>query len=197
MQEALRRFDQANAEDPRCEVFEGQEVARELLYAQRMSEMLHAYAPEASEALHLAVRAQHIRRWEIPRDSYPKDRVGYLRWRQALNLHHREITRAILQEVGYDAGLIEQVCRLLSKKELRSDEESQTLEDVICLVFLRHYLTEFGPQHPEAKVLSILQKTWLKMSERAQRYALSLELDESSKTWVDKALGDEDREPLA
>ena len=60
---AVALFDAANAEDPNRD--EGQ--PKELLYAMRMSEMIDRYAPEASEAARLAVRAQHIRRWTVPR----------------------------------------------------------------------------------------------------------------------------------
>ena len=81
---AIRRFDAANAEDPETEVVEGESYPRELLYAQRMSAWLERYAPDASEALRLAVRCQHIRRWVIPRRDYPMDRRGYLQWRTTL-----------------------------------------------------------------------------------------------------------------
>ena len=50
---AIARFDVANAEDPDGE---------ELLYAQRMSEWLGKFAPDASETVKLAARSQHIRR---------------------------------------------------------------------------------------------------------------------------------------
>ena len=67
---AIAAFDQANAEDPNQEVVDGKEYPKELLYARRMSEMQQRYAPDASEAVRLAVRAQHIQRWKIPRGNY-------------------------------------------------------------------------------------------------------------------------------
>lgn len=75
-QATIAAFDRANAEDPNKEIFEGNTHPKELLYAQRMSQMQERYAPEASEAVRLAVRAQHIQRWKIPRSDYPMDRRG-------------------------------------------------------------------------------------------------------------------------
>src|SRR5690606_37810895 len=107
-------------------------------------------------------------RWEIPRDSFPKDRVGYLQWRNKLKVHHADIAEKILGELGYDHETIERVKFLVQKKQLRHDEESQTLEDVVCLVFLSYYLDDFAGEHEEEKVVSILQKTWTKMSEKGK-----------------------------
>lgn len=50
---ALALFDAANAEDPNLD--EGQ--PKELLYGRRMSDMIGRFAPDASEAAQLAVRA--------------------------------------------------------------------------------------------------------------------------------------------
>ncbi|MDE2118681.1 MAG: DUF4202 domain-containing protein, partial [Betaproteobacteria bacterium] len=89
-QAAIAAFDQANAEDPNRELAAGREYPKELVYAQRMSEMQERYAPEASEAVKLAVRAQHIRRWKVPRSDFPMDRQGYLQWRTGLYQFHAE-----------------------------------------------------------------------------------------------------------
>ncbi len=59
-QQANAAFDALNAQDPSHEVFDGQARPKELLYAERMSAMLKRYAPDASEALQLAARCQHI-----------------------------------------------------------------------------------------------------------------------------------------
>ena len=100
-QAAMDRLDEANREDPRREVFRGKDYPKELLYALRMTEWLERLAPDASEALRLAVRGQHICRWTIPRESYPKDRKGYLQWRTALGRFHAEEAGGILREAGY------------------------------------------------------------------------------------------------
>jgi hypothetical protein len=70
---AIALFDAANAEDPN----QDQGQPKELLYARRMTGMIVRYAPDASEVAQLAVRAQHIRRWTVPRSSYPMTKEGY------------------------------------------------------------------------------------------------------------------------
>ena len=190
----LAAFDAANREDPHTDHDEeGNAVPKELLYALRMSAVLSEYAPEASEALQLAARCQHIRRWTVPRDSYPMDRKGYLQWRTGLKKFHGEQATEIMQAQGYDTGTIKQVVDLLNKKNLkrdptRRDPEMQTLEDVICLVFLRYYLSEFIPQHSEEKVISIIAKTWEKMSERGHEAALKVDFSPEEKQVIEQAL---------
>ncbi|HEV8290322.1 MAG TPA: DUF4202 domain-containing protein, partial [Tepidisphaeraceae bacterium] len=164
-QNAIERFDAANAKDPDGEA---------LVYAQRMSEWLEKLAPDASEALKLAARSQHIRRWEIPRNRYPMNRAGYHRWRNELAEFHAKVAGQILSEVGYDQATVGRVQSLLKKERLKEDPEAQLLEDVICLVFLQHYFEEFAKEHDEEKVIGILRKTWRKMSERGHEAALQL-----------------------
>lgn len=184
---AFQLFDQANSEDPNQEEYLGKTYPKELLYAMRMTEKLNNFDPHASEALQLTARCQHIRRWEIPRDSYPMDRVGYLKWRQELKKFHAQIASEILEEVGYETDIIDKVSFLLEKKQLKKNEETQTLEDVICLVFLEFYLEPFSKKHPEGKNIEILQKTWRKMSEKGREAALDLPLSKKTHALVAKA----------
>ncbi len=173
---AIALFDAANALDPRQDDENGQPVPRELLYARRMTEMLQRYAPDASEAVQLACRAQHIERWKVPRDSYPMDRNGYLQWRTGLYKYHAETAARLMQEVGYDHDMIERVRTIIGKKALKLNPETQLMEDVVDLVFIEHYMLEFAGQKPdysEEKWLDIIRKTWKKMSERAHQFALS------------------------
>lgn len=188
--EAFKLFDAANAEDPNKEVVEGKEYAKELLYAQRMTDILNQFEPNASEALQLTARCQHICRWEIPRDSYEMNRVGYLKWRQELKKFHAEKASAILKKVGYNEETIERVNFLLLKKQLKKDEETQTLEDVICLVFLKYYYEPFLIKHDDDKIISILQKTWKKMSPKGHDAALKLSFSKKGLALVSKALSD-------
>ncbi len=187
-EKAIEAFDQYNQKDPNTEKAGDKIFPKELLYAQRMSRKLVDFQPDATEALRLAIRCQHIGRWEIPRDSYPKDRVGYLKWRNKLKEHHAEIAEKTLSQIGYSKDVIERVKFLVQKKQLRKDEETQTLEDVVCLVFLENYFYDFAEEHDEEKVLSIVQKTWAKMSEKAKSEALKLKLDEKSTYLIRKAL---------
>ena len=185
---ALAQFDRANAEDPNLEAAGGRTYPKELLYAQRMTERLDAFAPDASEALRLAARCQHIRRWTIPRDAYPMDRIGYKRWRSALMQFHAETAGDILRDVGYDDAIIERVQTLLQKQRLKRDPEVQTLEDVICLVFLEHYFEAFAEQHDDEKLIGILRKTWHKMSEAGHEAARTLDLPPHLAALLQKAL---------
>ena len=185
---AIARFDAANAEDPTTEIFQGAIYPKQLLYAQRMTTWLDKLAPDASEVLCLAVRCQHIRRWTIPRHTYPMDRTGYLRWRTTLAKFHADTAAAILREVGYDDATIRRVQTLLRKESLKRDPEVQCLEDVICLVFLENYLAEFATQHDEAKIIDILQKTWKKMSARGHEVALTLSMSPEACRLVEQAL---------
>lgn len=173
-QNAMQRIDAANAKDPNAEMVADTVVAKELLYSNRMLARLIDFAPNASEELQIAAKAQHICRWEIARNSYPMDRVGYLKWREALKKYHASKTTSILKEVGYENAFIDRVCFLIEKKLLKKDAETQLLEDVICLVFLEYYLDPFVHKHDREKMKNIILKTWLKMSEKGQQEALKI-----------------------
>ena len=82
----------------------------------------------------------------------------------------------------------ERVRQLLRKKALKKDPETQTLEDVICLVFLEGYFTDFARKHDEGKLINIIQKTWAKMSARGQEVALQLDLSPDDRALIEKAL---------
>ena len=185
---AFRGFDEANAQDPHTETYQGKSYPKELLYAKRMTEKLDSFAPAASEALQLTARCQHICRWRIPRETYDMDRIGYLKWRQDLKKFHAEKASIILHEVGYDEETIDRVSFLLEKKKLKRDPETQILEDVICLVFLEHYLEPFMEKHAEDKLVDILAKTWKKMSEAGREAAMRLPLSARAKRLISKAL---------
>ena len=187
--DATLLIDTANSADRRIENADGDGVPRELLYSPRMTAGLDRLEPEAGEALKLAVRAQHLRRWEIRRDTYPMGRAGYHAWRRELAVYHAEKAGELLAEAGYDGPMIARVQSLIRKENLRSDPETQTLEDVACLVFLEHYFEHFLPQQDAAKVIEIVRKTWRKMSPRGQAAALELELAPEAQELVEKALG--------
>jgi hypothetical protein len=175
----IARIDAANAEDPH---------GKEILYSQRMTAWLGRIEPSAGEALRLAARAQHIRRWTIPRADYPMDRIGYLKWRTTLYKFHADEISRIMTDTGYDESTIARVASLVKKERIRTDAEAQTLEDVICLVFLENYFADFAAGHDEQKVIDILRKTWKKMSPRGQSEALKLPIPPDARRLVEKAL---------
>jgi len=174
-QSAIAAFDQANAEDPNKVTASGKEYPKELLYAQRMTEMQERFAPDASEAVKLACRAQHIQRWKSPRSDYPMDKKGYMLWRTNLYKFHAETAGALMKSVGYDDEMIACVKIIIGKKDLKTNSETQMMEDVVDLVFIEHYMLHFALQKPdydEAKWIMIIKKTWDKMSESAHDFAL-------------------------
>lgn len=185
---AIELFDAANRKDPNVEMDNGKPWPKELLYAQRMTECLDCLAPEACVAVRLAVRAQHISRWQIPRTTYPKNREGYRRWRTELGNFHAETAGKILEEVGYDDQTIQRVQALLRKERLKVDPECQLLEDVICIAFLKHYAVGFTQEHDEAKLINILRRTWHKMSPAGHQAALDLDLSSSLRALLTKAI---------
>ncbi|MBI1374132.1 MAG: DUF4202 family protein [Phycisphaera sp.] len=188
---AIERIDAANAEDPHAVVINGESRPACLVYGRRMSATLVCYAPNASEALRLAARAQHIRRWQIPRDTYPRDRKGYHLWRTELYAFHADQAEAILRDVGYDDDTIARVRDLLMKKRIKADADMQTLEDVICLVFLEHYFDDFAADHDDDKVVTILRRTWNKMSDTGHDAAMKLRLSERAIRLVQRALSEQ------
>lgn len=168
--QAIALFDAANAQDPNQE--EGQ--PKELLYARRMTEMIGRFAPDASEVAQLAVRAQHIQRWTVPRSNYPLGKPGYFAWRTGLYRFHAETAGALMLQAGYDEAMIEQVKVAVGKQGIKTNPDTQMLEDVTSLVFLEHYMLGFADQHAEYsedKWLDIIRKTWKKMSADAHAFA--------------------------
>jgi len=169
---AIALFDAANAEDPNRE--EGQ--PKELLYAQRMTEMLGRFAPQAGEVVQLAVRAQHIRRWTVPRSNYPLGKPGYFAWRTGLYRFHADTAGELMLQAGYDEVTIARVRAAVGKQDLKSNPDTQLLENVSCLVFIEHYMLGFAghqAEYTEEKWLGIIRKTWKKMSADAQAFAMS------------------------
>jgi hypothetical protein len=191
---AVALIDAANAEDPRMDTdASGQQIPRELLYGQRMAEMIQRYTPEADEVQRLAVRAQHIQRWKTPRDSYPMTRDGYMQWRTGLYKFHAETCGRLMQEAGYDEASIERAKQAVGKRGLKVNPDTQLLEDVADLVFIEYYMLGFAGQkadYSEEKWLDIIRKTWKKMSERAHAFALSgqLKLPEPLVPLITKAI---------
>jgi len=188
LEKTLTAFDAANLQDPNTEMVDGKTVAKEWIYAQRMSAHLHKFCDSPSEALQLAARSQHICRWKSPRSDYPMDRSGYKKWRLDLGQLHGEIAGEIMAAQGYDDSMITRVKDLLLKRSLKRDDEVQALEDVICLVFIEFYLKDFAQKHDEEKLIDIIRKTWNKMSPKGHEAALKLPLSDAMLGLVGKAL---------
>jgi hypothetical protein len=189
--QAIALFDAANAQDPNQD--EGE--PKELLYARRMTDMIGRFAPDASEVAQLAVRAQHIQRWLVPRSNYPLGKPGYFAWRTGLYRFHAETAGKLMQQAGYAEAMIEQVKSAVSKQGIKTNPDTQMLEDVTSLVFIESYMLGFAGQHAEyteEKWLDIIRKTWRKMSADAHAFATSggIKLPESLVPLILKAVSE-------
>lgn len=180
---AIRRFDEENARDPNQEC--GQPL--ELVYSRRLTDWVLRLRPDASEALLLAARCQHLCRWEIPRANYPMTRPGYLRWREDLKKFHAQRAGEILREIGYGDDVIRRVQDLNLKKNFQGDEECRVLEDALCLVFLEFQLAGFAAKTGDDKVVNALKKSWEKMTESARTQALKLKHGQRETALIQKA----------
>ena len=189
-EQALQRIDAAHSDDPNTITINGANVPYELHYAQKMTTYLERLDPSATDLLRLAVRAQHLRRWEIPRASYPATKIGYHSWRAELQRRQAALAESICVESGYTAEEAARVGAMVRKADLKKgDAETQTLEDVACLVFLDDQLDNFERQlADEEKMVDILRKSWAKMSEKGRAEALNMQMSEKGKELVTRAL---------
>jgi hypothetical protein len=174
---AFAAIDAANADDPHTVVVRGAERPKELAHAELAVEWIHRLVPEPSDALLLAARAHHVRRWEIPRASQPEGRAGYLRWKRLLQQHHAEVAARVLGEVGVDPATVERVQALVKKERLKSDPEVQALEDALCLVFVETQFGELTEQLGDDHMVEVVAKTLRKMTPGGREAALGLPLD--------------------
>lgn len=195
----IAAIDAANADDPRKTEIKGQSRPHEIVYSERMTSRLADMYPDASEVLRIAARAQHIRRWDIPRSRYPEGRNGYNDWRKACREHHGEVVAKIMSEHGYSQDEIDRAAMLIKKEQLKKDRESQALENVVDVVFVEHYFDEFigkYAQYDDDKIIDIVGKTLRKMSPKGHQVALSLDLPERTRDLIMKAV-EREKEALA
>ncbi len=190
---AVAAIDAANAEDPNRIEVDGQPQPKELAHARMMSAWVRHLDPDASEALLLAARAHHVRRWTIPRDSYPAGRSGYLRWRARLRAFHADEAERLLRGAGYDDVTIERVRQIVLKQGLTRDETTtdpdvQTFEDGLGLVFLEAQFAELTDRlDDEEKMARIIARTLRKMSGRGREAAQALAYGEAERAILERA----------
>lgn len=193
-QRALRLFDDYNRRDPHSMAWQGEAQPREWLHAQFLSDWVARLAPDASLALRLAARCQHIGRWEVARAAYPEGRSGYLQWRNALKEHHAGIAERLLLSAGHDPETVAAVVKIVRKEGIKRDADVQCMENALCLVFLEHQFEEFCDRYPD-KVVAVLQKTWNKMDDAGRLAAASLSFSELGQGYLNAALaGGESRD---
>ncbi len=174
--QARAAIDAAHSADPKQST-DGQPA--ELIYADRMEAWVIKLVDDATPLLRLAARCQHLERWSVPRDTYPMDKPGYLKWRQGLYVKQAERARELLVGASVSAAEAEEVATWVSKKGLKTNPGTQALEDAAVLVFLENEIGAFAAQHaeyPREKFVHILSKTWAKLSPKAQDLACQLDL---------------------
>ncbi len=179
LETALNAIDALNQQDPH---------AREHPYAQQLTDWALRLDPKASEPLRIAARGQHVQRWTIPRDRFPLTRAGYLKWRETLKNFHADTVAKVMHEAGYEPEIIERVRQIIHKRNLKTDADTQTLEDALCLVFLETQLADLRAKTPDEKMAEVIRKTWDKMSPRARQIALTLPLSEQDRAFVQQSL---------
>jgi hypothetical protein len=169
IQKFCQEIDKINSTDPRLDEYDGK-TPTELLYSQRMSNMLLQFKPNASDLLQMACHGQHVGRWKIPRSTFPEGKIGYLQWRKQCQVMHAETCLHIMRNecVGmFSIQEEEELKHMLCKEDIKGDALVQTTEDVAALVFLKWYFTSFCIKHVNEpdKIVDILKKTWIKMSD--------------------------------
>lgn len=192
---AISLIDAAHSQDPNQTTSPSSPdpIPYELHYARKMTTFLTLHTPDASPLLRLAVRAQHLRRWEVPRSSYPDGKAGYFAWRTYLKKRQAEQVHEICRQCGFSAEEADRVASLVKKEDLKKgegngDAEVQILEDVACLVFLDDQFEKFEKEHDEEKIVGILKKTWAKMGVRGKELALGIEVSGRARELIQRAL---------
>jgi hypothetical protein len=187
---AFAAIDATNGADPARITVRGEQRPKELVHAELVTEWVRRLEPAAPEPLLLAARAHHLRRWTIPRASYPQGRSGYLRWRKALQQQHAREVAEILVDVGYDDATIARVQDLVRKRGLGTDHDVQVLEDALCLVFAETQLHDLAQRVETEKMVEVIRKTLAKMSPRAVELAKGLDISPESRELLAAALAD-------
>lgn len=187
LEKIIALIDLANAGDPKLESCGDGLKPSALVYGCRMSEVLDAFAPTASEELKIAARGQHVQRWLRPRTDYPEGRDGYLRWRRDAASYHATTVTDMMLQTGYDTASRDRVASLMMKLNLKTDAEAQVLEDVACLTFFRWYAGDFSHKHEGDKILATVRKTARKMSADGRHAALTLNLPDPVKDAITSA----------
>jgi hypothetical protein len=179
LDKVLSAIDAYNQKDPN---------GKEFPYSERLTCWVLKLTSHPSEALRIAARGQHIGRWTSPRQSYPMDRGGYLRWREDLKRFHAKTVGEMMAQAGYAEAEIEAVRQIILKKNFQANPDAQTVEDALCLVFLETQFEELRQKTPDPKMIEIIQKTWKKMSAKAKEVALAIEIPAHHKALIQKAL---------
>ncbi|MEI7592275.1 MAG: DUF4202 domain-containing protein [Actinomycetes bacterium] len=185
---AIAAIDAMNADDPNVIMVDGVERPKEQAHAELMTAWIWKLDSAPSDAQLLAARAHHLRRWSIPRDQFPDGRVGYLRWRTSLKAQHADEVASVLVEAGYDVDVIDHVQRIIRKEKIKTDDDTQTHEDALCLTFLQTQFVDLAERLGDDKTVDVVKKTLVKMSDKGRTEALALPLTAAEVILIDRAL---------
>jgi limonene-1,2-epoxide hydrolase len=186
---AIAAIDAGNADDPNIVTVRNRTGPKEILHAELVTEWVERLRPDASEALLLAARGHHFRRWTVPRASAPDGRAGYLRWRKSLQQQHARDLGAILAATGYDDATVERVQSIVRKEELANDPEVQALEDALCLVFLETQLTDVAARIDPFTMTRVVIRTANKMSDAGRAAIAQVPLTDLERAILAGAFG--------
>jgi hypothetical protein len=187
--EVINKISFAHLQDPNLDTWNNEIYPAEWLYIQRITERMEVYQPEASPELIIAANCQHLCRWEIGRKTFPEGRAGYYQWRNFLSEYQFQKAREIILKAGFDEEFADRVKAIVKKENIFTHAESQTLEDVVCLVFMEFYLDEFIRGKSELDMSTIIQKTWKKMSEKGHQEAMKINYTDGTLAVIKQALG--------
>jgi hypothetical protein len=182
---AVEAIDHANADDPNHVEVRGRRVALALIHGQLAAEWIGQLVDDPDEALLIAARAHHLRRWELRRDSYPPGRAGYLRWRRDQKARHATDVAAILEACGYEPTEIERVQRLIRRESV---DGTQAVEDAACLVFIETQLASFAERTEHDLTIDVIRKTARKMSAHGLELVATIPLGDSERSLLREAL---------
>ncbi len=186
---AVSIIDSANAEDPTHVEVRGERLPLALAHGRLAAEWMARLVPDADEALLLAARAHHLRRFAVPRSDYPEGRAGYLRWRRDQKDRHANEIADILLAAGYDEATTNRVQVLVRRQRLDEASGTQWIEDVACLVFLETQLVDIADQLQRERLVEVVRKTVAKMSERALALVPEVPLSDEARNLLTTALG--------
>lgn len=188
LESATAAIDAANADDPSEVTVRGETLPLALTHGRLAAEWVCRLSPGAADTVVLAARAHHLRRWEVPRSTYPEGRAGYLRWRRDQKRRHADDVAGLLRDAGYAAHEIERVQALVRRDGLGSDPDAQLVEDAACLVFLETQLADVASRFDRDHLLEVIRKTARKMSPDALAAVADLPLGATERALLGDAL---------
>ena len=185
---AIAAIDAANALDPTRVVVHGEELPLALAHGRLASAWVSKVVGDGDDTLLLAARAHHLRRWEVPRSSYPEGRAGYLRWRKDQKARHARDVEALLVDAGYESPTIERVQALIRRDGLGHDDGAQAIEDAAALAFVETQLGDLASKLDHAHLIEVLRKTARKLSPAGLAAAATIPLDDAGRDLLREAL---------